>query len=65
MDRDRVIEVAPHYAAILLLVVLAPAVLQLAVGEIDFWVELAITVVIVVAYPSVVRRLGVAPSGWR
>jgi hypothetical protein len=64
MDRDRVIELAPHYAVILLLAVLVPAALRATVGDIGFWVELAITVAIVVAYRPVVVRLGVAPSGW-
>jgi hypothetical protein len=34
------------------------------VGEIGFWPELAIIIVVVVVYRPVVMRLGIGPSGW-
>jgi len=65
MDTDGLKELAPHYIAMLVLVVLVLTVVQTAVGEIGFWLELAIVLVVVFAYRPIVVRLGVAPSGWR
>jgi hypothetical protein len=39
-------------------------VVQAAVGEVGFWVEMAIVVVVVFAYRPAVVRLGIAPSEW-
>lgn len=64
MDTDRLLEVAPHYAAMLLLVYLVIAVAGVVVGEIDFWTELAIILVVVFAYRPVVMRLGIGPGAW-
>lgn len=64
MDTDRLIEVAPHYAAMLLLVYLVIAVVGLVVGDLSFWAELAIILVVVFAYRPVVMRLGIGPSAW-
>jgi len=65
MDTDGLKQLAPHYIAMLVLVVLVLTVVQTAVGEIGFWLELAIVLVVVFAYRPIVVRLGVAPSGWR
>lgn len=64
IDRDRIVEVAPHYAAMLLVMFLVLGIVRAIVGEIGFWTELLILVVIATAYPYLVRRLGVAPSSW-
>ena len=64
MDTDRLLEIAPHYVAMLLLVFLVLAVVRAAVGEIGFWVELVIIFVVVFAYRPIVIRLGIAPTDW-
>ena len=64
MDTDRLKELAPHYAAMFLLVFLILIVVQLSVGEVSFWVDLAIVLVVVYVYRPVVIRLGMAPRGW-
>lgn len=64
MNTERLLELAPHYVAMMLLVFLVLAVVRMAVGEISFWIELAIIFVVVSAYRPIVLRLGVAPSGW-
>ncbi|MFC6973714.1 hypothetical protein ACFQL1_01915 [Halomicroarcula sp. GCM10025709] len=65
MDIDGLKEIAPHYVALMLLVVLVLTVLQAVVGELGFWIELGIVLVLAVAYRPVVLRLGIAPSGWK
>mgnify|MGYP006287535347 CR=1 FL=1 len=65
MDIDGLKELVPHYVALMILVVLALSTVQAAVGEIGFWTELAIVLVIALAYRPIVVRLGVAPSGWK
>lgn len=64
MDTDHLLEVVPHYFAMLVLVFLVLAILRTVVGDLDLWVELAILFAIVFAYQPVVRRLGISPSGW-
>jgi uncharacterized membrane protein len=64
MDTDRLIEVAPHYVVMLLLVYLALAIVGTAVGDLGFWAEMAVIVVVVFAYRPVVMRLGIGPSAW-
>jgi hypothetical protein len=64
MDTDRLVEIAPHYLAMFILVFLVLAIVRAVVGEIGFWVELAIVLVVVFVYRPIVTRLGIGPSGW-
>lgn len=64
MNRDQLIELVPHYLAMLLLVFLVLAIVPAIVGEISFWIELAIVAVVVFAYRPIVLRLGIGPSVW-
>ena len=65
MDRDQLIELVPHYIAMLLLVFGTLTVVRSFVGEIGFWVELIIVLVVVVAYRPLVKQLDVEPSAWK
>ncbi|WP_152042457.1 hypothetical protein [Salinigranum salinum] len=65
MDTDRLMELAPHYIAMFILVFVVLTIVQAIVGEVGFWAELAIVVAVVFAYRPVVVRLGFAPSGWK
>jgi len=64
MDWHRHLELAPHYLANLVLVLLAVGALRRVAGDPGIAVELVAVVAVVLAYPSVVRRFGVAPSAW-
>jgi hypothetical protein len=64
MDRDQLIELVPHYVAMLILVFVVLGIVQAVVGEIGFWFEFAIVVVVVFAYRPIVLRLGMGPSIW-
>ncbi|PSP49639.1 hypothetical protein BRC67_10735 [Halobacteriales archaeon QH_3_68_24] len=64
MNWHRHLELVPHYLANLVLVLLAVGALRRVAGDPGTPVELAAVVAVVLAYPSVVRRLGVAPSAW-
>jgi len=65
MNIDGLKELAPHYVALMILVVLVLSVTQAVVGEVGFWMELVIVLAVVFAYRPIVIRLGVAPSGWK
>lgn len=65
MDRDQLIELVPHYVAMLLLVFGTLTVVRTIAGDIGFWAELIIVVIVVVAYRPLVRQLDVEPSAWR
>lgn len=64
MDKNQLLELAPHYIAMLVLVFLILEGVQAAVGGIGFWVELVLIVVIVFLYRPIVVKLGIAPSSW-
>ena len=64
MDTDRLLELVPHYVAMFVLVFLILAVVRALVGEIGFWIELAIIIAVVFVYRPVVMRLGIGPSHW-
>lgn len=65
VDTDRLVEVVPHYVAMLVLVFLVLGVLRTAVGELSFWIELVIVLVVAIGYQTLVKRLGVAPASWQ
>lgn len=64
VNTDHLVEVIPHYVAMLLLVFLVLGVINFAVGELSFWIELVIVLVIALGYQSAVKRLDLAPSSW-
>lgn len=64
MDTDRLIEVAPHYLAMLLLAFLVLTVIRSVADGIGFWVEFAVVMVTVFAYRPIVMRLGIGPGAW-
>ena len=64
MDTDRLLELGAHYVAMLLVWLVVITGLRALVGELSFWIELAVIVVVVVAYRLIVQQLGIAPSAW-
>lgn len=65
MDTSRLLELLAHYLAMLLLIFLVLALVRAAVGEIGFWIELGVVVVVAFLYRPLVARLGVTPRAWR
>jgi hypothetical protein len=65
MDTDRLMEIAPHYIAMFILVFLVLEIVRTVAGEIGFWIELAIIIIVVLAYRPIVTSLGIGPSGWK
>jgi DNA-binding cell septation regulator SpoVG len=64
MLSERQRELLPHYVAITLLTVLVLGGLRVTLGDPGVLVDLAAVIAIVLAYPSVVRVLGLEPSSW-
>jgi len=64
MDREQLLELVPHYVALVIVLLVALTALRLLVGEVALWAELLVAFVVAVAYRPVVRRLGYAPSAW-
>ncbi|HMB49760.1 hypothetical protein [Natronoarchaeum rubrum] len=64
MDRDQLLELVPHYVALVVLLLLALTAVRVLVGDVGLWVELLIAFVIAVGYRPLVARLGYAPSAW-
>lgn len=64
MDIERLMDVLPHYAAMLVLMFLVLAVVRQIFGGVEFWIELVIVVAVVMTYHYGVKFLGIAPEAW-
>ena len=64
MDRADLMDVAPHYGALIVLMFVALLIMQSLFGDLSFWIELAVLFVIAFAYRPAVVKLGVAPEAW-
>ncbi|MFB6309911.1 MAG: hypothetical protein ABEH64_01885 [Salinirussus sp.] len=64
MINRQTLALVPHYIANLLLILVAVGVLRLTVGNLGILVELPVVIAVVLAYPTIVRWLGVAPAAW-
>jgi hypothetical protein len=64
MDRDTILELAPHYVAMFALVLIALAVLRSLAGNFGILIEFVIIFAVVFSYRPAVLRLGMAPSAW-
>lgn len=64
MDKENLIELIPHYVAMLILIFLVLGAVRAIAGEQGFWIDLGIIAVVVFSYRPVVHRLGVAPTLW-
>lgn len=64
MDKDQLLDVIPHYVAMMLAVFLVLGLIRRFVGDIEFWVEIVIIFLVVFAYRPLVMRLGVGPKVW-
>lgn len=64
VDLDRIVALVSHYVAMLAAIFLVLWIVRAAAGDLGFWVELGLVLVVAIAYPRIVRRLGVAPRAW-
>lgn len=64
MDKEQLLEVIPHYVAMLAVLFFVLILIRLIVGDVGVWIELLIAFGVAVVYRPVVKRLGVAPSAW-
>lgn len=58
-------ELLPHYAVVLLVVVVALGGVRATLGDVSPLVNVAVVVVVVLVYPTIVQLLGVAPEAWQ
>lgn len=65
MDRDTLLALAPHYAAMLLIVFVALGVWRAYIGDLSLVGEFVLIAAIVFAYRPVIKRLGLAPEPWQ
>jgi len=64
VDRADLVELAPHYVAMLALAFGVLIALRLLAGSLDFWIETVLVVLALLVYRPAVQYLGVAPSLW-
>lgn len=63
--REKIRQLAPHWAAMFLLMIAVLTLVERVVGSVGFVPSVALVVAVAVAYPFVVRALGVAPPVWQ
>lgn len=61
---SRLIGLLPHYLAMIAMVFGVLLVIQELYGGLGFWASFAIALAVAAIYPTLVRRLGVAPDAW-
>lgn len=64
MDTDKLLELAPHYLALVVLIFAVLAAVEFLVGGVALPIELAVAGGIAFLYRPIVVRLGIAPSIW-
>ena len=64
MDTDKLLELAPHYLALVVLIFAVLAAVGFLVGGVALLIELIIAGTVAFLYRPIVVRLGVAPSIW-
>ncbi|WP_418283165.1 hypothetical protein [Halorubrum sp. DTA98] len=62
---EKIRQLAPHWAVMFVTMLALITLVESVYGGLAFWQSLLIVLLVAVAYPSVVRRLGVAPDVWR
>lgn len=61
---EKVKQLAPHWAVMLVLMFGLLAVVESVFGALPFWQSLILVLLVAIGYPFVVRSLGVAPEVW-
>ncbi|WP_144800115.1 hypothetical protein [Halorubrum depositum] len=62
---EKVRQLAPHWAAMFLLMIAVLALVERTVGEIGLVPSVVLVIAVAIGYPYVVRTIGVAPPLWR
>lgn len=66
VDKQRLLELVPHYIAMVLVWLALLTLLRAIMGSenVGFWIEMGVLAVVAFSYQPVVRRLGIAPRMW-
>lgn len=62
---EKVRQLAPHWAVMFVVMIGLIAVVETVYGTLAFWQSLLLVLLVAFGYPSIVRRLGVAPEVWQ
>lgn len=63
--RQKIRQLAPHWAAMFVLMILFVAIGESVVGSLSIWHSTAVIVATAIVYPTAVRYLGIAPETWQ
>lgn len=62
---EKVRQLAPHWAAMFVVMFVLLAVVESLYGDLSFWSSVVLVVAVAVGYPMVVRYFGAAPELWQ
>jgi len=66
VDRERLLELVPHYIAMMVVWFALLTLVRAIMGteSVGFWIEMGLLAVVAFSYQPAVRRLGIAPRMW-
>ena len=64
-DIQNILEKILYYLLMLILIFLVLGGVRTTIGDLGFWIELLIVLVVAISYPPLVQRLPVAPDSWK
>lgn len=65
MARSTLRQLLPHYLVLIILLSVILTLMRTFVPGANMWVQIGVAVILGLAYPAVLRYLGVAPEPWR
>lgn len=58
-------QLLPHYVALVLILTVILTLMRVAFPTVNMWVQIGVAVVLGLAYPPLLRYLGMAPEPWQ
>lgn len=65
MKRNGTLYTVLHYGVLLSVIGALVAAIELTLGSVPLWLGVLVAVLVGVLYPTITRRMGVAPSSWQ
>ncbi|ADJ13538.1 hypothetical protein [Halalkalicoccus jeotgali] len=62
---SRIVDLLPHYLVMITVIFGVLVAVEALYGELGFWASFVVAIAVAAIYPSLVRRVGIAPDAWR
>lgn len=65
MAQSTLRQLLPHYLVLIILLSVVLMVMRTLVPGASMWVQIGVAVILGLAYPPILRYLGIAPEAWQ